>query len=385
MSKIKAFFRQSLILLKRLFKKPGFIVILLLVPLITVAMSLSAKSGDSGVITIALAKEDGSDEIANKIVGELLNEKSLIRFVNCETKREASAMVESGKADAAWIFAADLAEKIDKFSKHTHKNNSFVVVIQREESISLRLSQEKLNYSLFPYISRALYRDAVCDVINTKDFSKEELDRYYDAINADGDELFDFVYSNNSLKTGDNANASFILSPLKGLLAILVLLAGIAVSMFYLQDKKRGVFDRLTRNAGFSLSSVYHAVGVFPVGIAAFLSLAIVKIGAKWWIELPIILIYCCAVTFFSMTLEMLIRDLRIFGAISPILTVITAVLCPIFIVAPKLSVIQLLLPTYYYVMSFTNKIYILYMIVYTAALCLLAFFLHASRVNRKR
>ena len=57
----KTFLRRCFILSKRLFKKPGFVIILLFIPLLVICMNIMAGSGDSGVITIALAKLSPND------------------------------------------------------------------------------------------------------------------------------------------------------------------------------------------------------------------------------------------------------------------------------------------------------------------------------------
>ncbi len=388
MSKLKRAFMRYFILSKRLLKKAGFIVILLLVPILVGAMSIAAGNGDSGVITVALAMQDKNDKIACEIVDGLTEKDSLIRFELCESPSDASALVENGNADAAWIFASDLEEKIQKFANHTHKNNAFVVVIQREESVFLRLSHEKLNAALYPYISLATYREAMSNNIVTSELSEEELDEFYRAVNAAGADLFEFAFLSDETdaeQVVDVGKTSFLLSPMRGILALMVLLCGVAVAMFYMQDEARGAFDRLPLGTGFSFSVTYHISAVVMVGGVVFAALALTGIAANLIYELLILTIYCATVVGFCMCLRMALRDIRLFGAIAPLLIVITAVLCPIFIIAPNLPIIQYLLPTYYYVRAFSNSNFVLYMAIYCVVLYLLAFGLHSMRLKQKK
>ena len=157
MKKIKDILRCYLILTKRLFYKKSFVAILLFIPILVGAMGIVAGNGDSGVVTIALAMENREDRIASEIVEDLMSDGGLMRFVLCDTPEAANLSVSTGEADAAWIFADGLEKKIEKFVNHTHQNNAFVTVVQREESIFLRLSHEKLNSTLYPYIAFALF------------------------------------------------------------------------------------------------------------------------------------------------------------------------------------------------------------------------------------
>ena len=384
---MKTFIRRFFILCKRLLRRPGFIVILLLVPILVAAMGIAASQGDGGVVTVALAMQDNEDPLANKIVDTLLSEGGLVRFVRLESPMEASASVEDGSADAAWIFSADLEKKIDKFVGHTHKNNAFVAVVQREDSVLLRLTHEKLNSAIYPYLSVALYSNFVLDnVVNTRELSEDELERFYYSVNAEGDDLFEFVYGRENNKEGaDKAQeTSFLIPPLRGLLAIMVALGGVAAAMFYMQDESRGAFDRLPRGAEFSFAAVYHTAAVAMVAVFALAAIFIAGISAGFFYELLAIIVYSAAVVGFCMCLRLLLRDLRLFGSVASILIIAMAVLCPIFFSAPRLPLIQYLLPAYYYIRAISNASFLCYMAAYALLTNLVAFGLGFLRVKKR-
>ena len=385
MKKIETFFRRYFILSKRLLKKPAFIVILILVPLLVVAMTAISKKEDTGILTIALAMEDKNDEIASEIVDDFSNTESLMLFKVCKSPKEAQKMVESGEADAAWIFKDNLEERIRDFVNLSHKHNAFVTVIQRQKNVALMLSHEKLNSALYPHIAKAVYRQSVGNSsVDISDLSKEELDEFYDTMEVEGEDLFDFVYADNALIPDRQENSNFIISPIKGLLAIMILLSGIAVSMFYMHDEAKGAFDRLPRGTGFSFSLIYHTAAVAMVGLVAYITLLVTGIALDWY-ELPLLILYCICTVGFCMCLRLLLRDMRLFGAIAPVLIVVTAVLCPIFISGIKLPFVQILLPTFHYMMVYTNRAFIIYMSLYSIALFALSLFLHSLKLKQKR
>ena len=384
MSRIKDSIRRYFILSKRLLYKKGFLAILLLVPILVAAMGIAAESGGS-ILTVALAMEDNEDPLACEITDQLVEESSLLRFVLCSDPDEAIENVRSGEADAAWIFGDELSERIDKFSKHTHRNNAFVTVVQREESVFLRLSHEKLNAAIYPYLSLAIFNNTVRNSIDED--TRVSYDKFYHEINADGADLFDFVYANEGKgdEVAGNNEGNFLISPLRGLLAIMVILGGVAVAMFYMQDEARGLFDRFPRSAGFSFSLAYHTSAVLMVGAVVLVGLMLTGISVGVGYEMLALAVYCLTSVGFCMCLRLILRDIRLFGAIAPVLIVVMAVLCPIFFLTPKLPAIQHLLPTYYYLNAFSNSNYVWYMALYGIALHALAFLLHFLRAKQRK
>ena len=194
--KLMTLCRRWWILNKRLFKKPSFVMILLLIPLLVVAMQIVSAREDSGLLTVALAAQDGEDERAREIIARLTDSGQLVRFVTCDSPAHAGTLVEEGRADAAWIFADDLAENMDKFTQHIHPRNAFVVMIQREETALMRLSHEKLNAALYPYLSRDLYQNYTYRHIVPPDtLTPAQLEAYYAAVGAEGEDLFSLVHA----------------------------------------------------------------------------------------------------------------------------------------------------------------------------------------------
>lgn len=384
MKKIKDGIRSYFILSKRLLHKKSFVAILVLVFLIVGALAFAANKGDSGIITVAVAAEKPNDEIADDLINTLRNENGLIRFLHCVSPGSAKEAVEMGQADAAWIFHGGLDEKIRKYVNHSNSKNAFVTVIQREESVFLNLSHEKLNALLYPYVSRALFLERVDDALN--EAADNAID-YYFAVNADGSDLFEFVYVSDGGgdEVAESENMNFLVSPLRGLLAVMVVLSGFAVAMFYMQDESHGIFDRFPKSANFSFSVVYHLSAVFMVGAAMFAALLIAKMSGEIGYELLVSTVYCVAVTAFCMCLRMILRDIRLFASLAVALTVGIVVLCPILFSAPDLPILQYLLPTYYYLKAAASIKYLIYMMMYSIVWFVLAFLLHTLRAKQRR
>lgn len=370
--------KRAMILNKRLLKKPSFLAVLLIVPLLVTLLGVAAKE-ESGIMTVVLAVQDTTDLTANAIVENLRKDSGLIRFLE-GTPKEAEALVEGGQADAAWIFPRDMQEKIDAFVAFPNERNGFVAVIQREESVFLRLALEKLNAALYPYLSLALCENYVySNILTINDLPPEQLRQYYDAVDAEGADLFDFVYANSGAPA-DTENANYLLSPVRGLLAIMVILGGLAAVLFYGQDETAGVFDRLPRGKRFWFSAVYPAVAVGNVILAVFAALGLAGLLLNIVREIAALLLYGLITAGFCTGLRLLMPNGHMLAAVTPALIAGMTVLCPVFVNPPELPALQYLLPPFYYLKAIYDLKYMGYMAIYAVAICGVDWLLYRAR-----
>ena len=103
------------LLQKRLLKKYSFLVMLCLAPLFAAGINGLAKE-QSGIATIALCVPE-EDPVAGEVADRLLAGEGVFRYLSCEEETEARALVESGEADAAWIFSGNMEEEMQKLAE----------------------------------------------------------------------------------------------------------------------------------------------------------------------------------------------------------------------------------------------------------------------------
>ncbi len=377
MEKIKRILTWALLLNKRLFKKPGFLVILLLIPALVFGVNLMAQE-DSGAVTVALAMEDPEDPLANEIVDSMIGSSRLLRFISCQSPQEARSMVAGGKADTAWIFGEDLQESIDRFAGNIHRRNAFVTVVQREETVLLQLAREKLYAAVYPHCSYALYRNYLDEnVPELPALTPEQLRKYYDAIQAEGADLFEFSYADPEESTEDAETVSYLLAPMRGLLSVMVLLGGFAVALFYMQDEAAGKFDWIPEHKRFWFAAGYHLIAVVNVAAAALMAILLSGLSVSLGREILLMALYALMTTGFAMVVRQLTGKAGYLGALIPVLTVAAIALCPVFFNFSSLRMASMLLPPYYYLNCVHNVGFMLWMLGYTAVLYLVSGLLH--------
>lgn len=346
------------LLTKRLYKKPAFLLILVLIPLLTFGYR-AATAEDSGIITVALAQE-GEDTLAEKLM-DSIDTSQLIRHIICKSPEEAKKLVTYGKADAAWIFPEDIPNRMGEFLTDPTVENAIVTVYQREETATLRMAREQLAGALYGQLAESYYLHYIRETFPQLDLSDEALMEYYKNTSLT-DELFQFETTGTAKETADH----YLLTPVRGLLAVVMVLCGLSTAMFYIKDVSFGTFSHISRKKRLLPELASQTVSVVNVGVVVLLTLTLSKLGGDLGKEILVLLFYCGCVVSFCMLLRRLLGSLRLLAGVTPLLVVAMLVLCPVFLDLGSLRTVQYLLPPTYYINAMYATHWLLAMPVYT-------------------
>ena len=356
-----------LLLNKRLYKKITFLLILLLIPTLVLSYGALAKE-DSGVMTIALAQE-GNDPLAQQIMEDLRDGTNLIRYVFCQSPEDAEKMVNDGKAEAAWIFADDLENRIYRFVNRPSKQTSFVRVIEQESTIPMKLSREKISGTVFSHCSRAFYLNYIRkNVPELQDVSDASLLQYYDEFTASVD-LFEFAYLEGEGGAEDLEEANYLLAPVRGLLAVVIILGGLAAAMYYVHDERCGTFCLVPQRKKVLVAFTCQSIATINLCIVALASLIISGLSVELGRELLLTASYGLMATLFCMTMRRILGSITAIGTALPLLVVMMLVLCPVFFDIGMLRSVQYLLPPTYYINAVHSNRFIGLMFLYDAVM----------------
>lgn len=363
---MKKIFLWFWLLTKRLYKKPAFLVLMLLIPVLVFGYGLAAR-GDSGIVTVTTFWED-SDDAARGIVAHLENNNQLTRFVRCSTPDAARQQVEMGKADAAWIFEGDTAEKIRAFGADPENAEPFIRVIQREDDVLLMLTRENLGGAAYTATAKDIYLSFIRSSIPELNYvSDGALLEAFDTVSI-SENLFTF-----SSRDGNAQAGGYLLSPVRGMLAVIVVLCGLATAMYYLQDRQSGTFAWLPQQRQPLAELGCQAVSVINVSLVAFLSMAVSGLTGSLPLELALLILYGLDVSLFCLLLRRCFGSIKVLATVIPLLVVVMLVVCPVFFEIPMLQLLQFLFPPTYFIHGIYSPIYLLYLAAH-AALCALLY-----------
>ena len=360
---MKKTFYRFLLLNKRLYKKPIFVIILALIPLLMFSFGIAAQ-GNSGLVRIALAQADKSDTFSDEIINGLSNRDGLIFFTESPSPEAAIDMVKSGKADAAWIFPADTLGKADTFARKHGENDYIVDVYQREQTIPLRLAGEVLSNEFFRHCSRSIYVNYIHKNVPELTFlSDNELLNYYDEFERNT-RLFDFSES----EDGSSLKAkNYLLAPLRGLLSVLVLLCGLAATLFFIQDKQSGTFSLFSENKLPAIGFICQLIAILNVGLVMLISLFVSGLSVSFSRELLTLLLFSVSCASFCSIIHLFITNIKFFGALIPLFIIVSITVCPVFFDFHSVRTIQLFLPPTHYINAAYDNTDLLYLCIYCA------------------
>ncbi len=363
-------------LCKRIFQRPGFLVLLALIPALTLIYTCATRQ-DAGMVTVALAQEDSQDALAQSICTGLPKKSQLLRFVVCQSPEAAKGQVEAGKADMAWVFHRGTQENIRHFIRTRSQHDAFVTIYQREDTVLNLLARERLNAEVFACITQQLYLAQLQesgDALSAMDESTRL--EFWENACIPG-QLFAFSQG------GAPVVAQYLLSPLRGLLAVLLLLGSLSQGMYHRQDRENGTYDALPYRLRWlpewmegMLSQLLLCAGVLSALALAGLTGNLLREGA-------LLLGYALAVTSFSMALGRLIPRNNGMAAALPVVVTVSLVACPVFFQVEALAPLGALLPVGHYLYAAVGARSALWLLLYSA-LCLGIAFIPEKPFRRK-
>lgn len=364
---MKKMFKWLFLLNKRLYKKLTFVLILVSIPLLVFGYGILAEE-ESGVLTISLASEEES-ELADSIMHDLRDSTNLIRYIICETPEEAEKLVSDNKSDAAWIFGKNLEDSIYRFVQKPVKRNAFISVVERENSVLLKLAREKLSGAMFRHCSRVFYLQYIRENVPEMDhIADSELMRHYDEYAMDAD-LFQLAFLESDVNAQNPEDANYLLMAVRGLLSVVITLGGLAAAMYYIRDEQVGTFSLVPLKNKAYVEFGCQIISVLNIAFVALVAMLFAGVSVSLGREVLLHILFTVSVAAFAMTIRRLCGKLSVVGTALPLLVVLMLVICPIFFDLRALRQAQYLFPPTYYINAAYSDRYMFLMILYSGSL----------------
>ena len=362
MKKLKRTLLLFVLFSKRLFKKISFWLLLCAVPLSAAGMR-SLSKGESGMLHIILCQENPADPLSKELITQLLMERSVIQYTLVEREEDAYKLVELGEADGAWIFPDEMQKQLDRFTAGELWGERLIRVVEREDNVALRLSREKLFGAIYPYISYSLYQNFILRDLGME-ADEEMLRKDFESTAVEGS-LFRFAFAGGDSEAADSAQQNYLVTPIRGMLALTVLLCGLASTMFFLQDQEKGILDVIPfcKRRGYLYIYQFAVMGYVALAVLGALYISGVFMGV--YREVIWMAVYAVMCAGFCSMLQRICGNLRRLTAGIPILMLISFVLCPVFFSVRQFKAIQYMLPPFYYLNVIHNESYFYKMVFY--------------------
>ncbi len=358
-----------LLLNKRFLKKYIFTALLLLIPVLTLAVR-SLGGEDGGVLHVLLCQENDDREGSDGIIQELLQKKGIIYYEFVADKEEACAMVRQGDADSMWLFPEDLTQALQNY---LDGGEPAVQIYMREDNVQTKLAREQLYGVLYSRLSLELSRLFIQSQPLFPDLSQAQKDEQIEALyaaNGVSGSIFSFSYLDEADMDPDQVQ--YLTAPLRGIIALILLLAAMAAAMFWIQDQNDQIFSWMPIRCKRWFPCFYIGVAVGDAALICLLSLYLSGTFTIWKTEILLMILYAVSVTAFANLLQKITGNLKRMGAVTPVLLLVSFVLCPIFLNIRIVPLLQYLLPPYYYLNSLHNGDMAVRFLLYTVVITLL-------------
>lgn len=353
-----------LLLQKRYLKKISFIIILcMVIPL--VAFFRIGSNGKSGMLTLALSVSQGetSSQIIPRIITELEETVPAINFVECQSQEEAEKLLMNKKADAAWIFDSDFDERLKK-SGVKGSVLPLVTSYQGEDTVFLAYVREILCSKIFPYFSCEVYKAYVLE--RMPGISYKELKSQYSKYSNIPD-----LFRHQTLGS-QNVSQSYIMSPLRGMLALWLLMCAFAATLYFMQDMQRGTFVWFNDKTSLFFFLKICLIPLIDCALIMMLAILTGGIFISPFYEFSAIILLVISSLLFANIIRVITVKNHIFCAAIPVIILVTLVLCPIFLKVNSFRPVQFMLPIFYYLNSLYSLYYLGLFAAYTGVLLLM-------------
>lgn len=331
-------------LIKRFCKKPSFLLLLLAVPLLALCLK-NVSVENNGMVSVVLFVEDKGDAGAVAIAEKLLSTDSVIRFDEVDSEEAGRNLVQTRKRDALWIFEDNFSAKIKGLLEHEGEGEIPITVIELEDNVILQLSRVKLFGEMYQELSYPVYLSLIRDYWGEDIISEEQIKHFYDQ-GADMQTMISRIYEDGCAEKGQK---HYMTAPLRGILILWIMLAGVAADMFYLRDISDGVMDAVPEYKRNARLGLYQLAAMLPTAVAVLFALSFVGnlegiLRELFWM----LLLLADGMVFCSMCVK-ICRKAVWLGACIPLVMLGMFVFCPVFFTINYFRLAQYLLPPYYY------------------------------------
>lgn len=348
MKQVILYFKQLFLLNKRLCKKKSFLALWLMLPLLTVGMQWISGQ-ESGVLHILLYTQKPSDAWSEQIVNELVQMNSVILFERTEQLEQAYEQVQVGKADAIWIFS-DMQEKVEAVFQTGERREALVNIIEQTDTVALHLAREKLYGVLYPYLSYELFSTFIEDTFTLiEPIAEEEMRSFYEESTVE-ENLFRVAYSAYNQDT--KQESSYLVMPLRGILAVFLFLCGAACTMYNKQDREGGMYLQLSETRKFWLEVGSYMMMLWCAGFFVIVTFWFLGIFTSWQQELLTMLLYGIIIAGICYLLRRCLKTTTAIGVSLPIFAVLFLVCSPVFLHSNQFRMLQNILPVTHYIQA---------------------------------
>ncbi|MBO4395251.1 MAG: hypothetical protein J5819_02770 [Eubacterium sp.] len=317
---MKYFFVRNIIIAKRLMKGPFFWICMSLLLILPIALKNEIEKHGVGVHVLIL--DESGENVSAELTDSLISVgNSVISFkIWNGTESEMRDRIAGGHAQAGYIIPSDIAERVRSY--HNEKT-PLLTAIRSDREISVRVIDEVVYGKLYDLYAESIAQDFTSKLDGRDDPARTPFihDRYTGYLNAEIPFLFTHADGSVFTEFQNEDDRSVAVQPLKGLIALLVVLMSLSGGILWYQDEKRGVFMRF----GLAEKNLVHlSYIVIPTLAAAITGLVtnMLLVNGSFPKEALTMLLLVIIQVPVAFLLQKLVRSVYLYMALIPVIIV---------------------------------------------------------------
>lgn len=370
------------LLTKRLLHKPIFMLSLLLIPLFVLFLQRSLHTGDA-IIQVALYTETTNPSaMETQLMTQMISASNhTVHFYACDSLAKLQSDIRDGFAACGYVIPQHLEKHLED---HARKNTPAVTAYHQSGAVKSRLLDE--------LVYRMIYEELAYDILEQYIDEKQSIQKgdrlrtLYQRHQQDST-FIQFEYADgtwNPILNRDNTN--YMLLPIHGIVAVLILLAAMTGTIFWYEDHAHKVLIHLSGSMSILVKLLYSLIPGILAGICGFAAIVLTGFSPRISRECLSMGLFLIAVTAYCMLLRELLPSQQQYLSSIPVSVVGSILLCPVFTdltaALPILKPLRILSPAFYYL----NGIYSMRsrwaLLIYSAVTFAIAIGIHQLRTH---
>lgn len=337
---------------KRLLRNPLFVITLILIPAIVLGIRFFVGNTDPLLRVAVYTSPSSPDTTEQMLVDYLLDHSgNAVAFYLADSETELQKDVARGYAACGYIIPESLDQKIDRFQTVP---KPVAKAVHQKNELRTKLIDELVYSGIYKFLSLDILNKFVAKRTGI-DASQTLAGLYNNYLGTQA--FFEYEMADGSKnKLLNQTGASYLLAPIRGVAAVLLLLAGMTGTLFWYQDREKNLFAWLCEKERQKIQLLYVLAPALMAGAATLSAIFLTGISSGIFNELLCLSLYLFALIAFCRLLNTLLPKPAWMLAAIPLLVAGSLIVCPVFIdlssTVPVFRYIQKLTPVTYYLNS---------------------------------
>lgn len=345
----------SFLLCKRQLKNFVLLAFLIALPLCVFIINHIPKALENGTPRIGIVLLD-TDTTSVSTANSLMSDTSVLGFYMSNSIEELYKNIENGDTDCGYVFSKDITKQLDSQSY-----KGCITLIKSSSQFISSISNEVVFSALFRIYGKTIATNyinssSLFSSIKTSAIKMAE-EKYDYYVNGAATFYIDFetLSSNGTTDTLSSIEVETSSFPIRGILSILIFIAGLFGCIQWLKDSENGVFAPMSYSFQHISRILYIIIPTGLFAISSLITIYLAGIQLSFWIELKSMVLYILLIIVFGLLLSYIIRKSTLLISLIPVFIIGSLVLCPVFInigtFLPVANILNKLFLPYYYLL----------------------------------